>query len=91
MAESTTTTEPLRDVAEFDLAATSTTILCPGGASTVPLSGETSDAVVAEVETDLSYDLGQDGVTERVVLVSCRIADHGGDDEAAPSQRSLRK
>lgn len=86
-AEAAITTEPRRDVGEFDLETTTVRLLCPGQEAAVPLDGETSGPLTAEVAQDISYDLDEDGIPERVVLASCRAveADGGGGD----SQRSV--
>ena len=84
---STTTTEPQRDVGDFDLATASVRLLCPGREATIALTGQPSDSLVVEVVDDLSYDLDQDGTSERVVLASCRPA--APDGEAGEDQRSI--
>lgn len=78
-----TTTEPLRNVTDFDLELTTVTLLCPGQEATVSLNGEPSGPVLAEVVEDLPYDLDLDGVPERVVLASCRVPEADGEGEEA--------
>lgn len=69
----TTTAAPLPDVDDFDLAATSVDLLCPGREANVELSGNPTESMAAAVVQDLSHDLDLDGIPERVVVASCRL------------------
>lgn len=67
----TVTTQPVRDVGDFDLATTRARVLCPGHEADLLLDGEPTGPLVAEVVQDLTRDLDDDGVSERVLVVSC--------------------